>query len=55
MILILSRPDSAGVCDTQKTFGVEVGVNFGAELSVKAANVNDPTNEFLDLKIAVSF
>jgi hypothetical protein len=41
------------MCDTQKTSGVEVGANFGAELSVKAANVKDPANELLDLKIAV--
>lgn len=32
---------------------MEVGANFGAELAVKAANVNDPAKELLELKIAV--
>jgi hypothetical protein len=41
------------MCDTPQTSGVEVGANFGAELSIKAANVKDPANELLDLKIAV--
>lgn len=51
--LIIELADEAGVCDTKKTVGVEVGVNFGAELAIKAANVNTPTDELLDLKIAV--
>ena len=55
MITIASRADKAGACNTQKAFGVEVGANFGAELAVKAANVNDPGKELLELKIAVGF
>ena len=54
-ILTLDGADNGGVCDTQKEFGVEVGANFGAELSIKAANVEDPANELLDLTLAVSF
>lgn len=50
MIMIVSRADKAGACHA---LGVEVGANFGAELAVKAANVNNPAKELLDLKIAV--
>ena len=32
---------------------MEIGANIGAELAIKAANVNTPTDELLDLKLAV--
>ena len=52
-MLIICYADQAGVCSTKKSSGVEVGANIGAELAIKAANVKTPTDELLDLKLAV--
>lgn len=52
-MLIIYHADQAGVCNTTKSSGVEVGVNTGAELAIKAADVKTPTKELLDLPLAV--
>lgn len=46
--------DTTGVCDTDKTLGVDIDANIGVELTVQAATKGNEANPFWEQELYVS-
>lgn len=52
-ILTKCHAAATGACDTKHEIGVQVSSNVGAEFSLEAAKVDNLSDPFLNLEIAV--